>query len=61
MTINQRDHVVGLLDHEEWNLHNGGSITALENAATVANKGRRGALAITPAAAEPVPKAPAAA
>ncbi len=21
MTINQRDHVVGLLDHEEWNLH----------------------------------------
>ena len=20
MTINQRDHVVGLLDHEEWNL-----------------------------------------
>ena len=35
--------------------------TALENAATVANKGRRGALAITPAAAEPVPKAPAAA
>ena len=23
MTINQRDHVVGLLDHEEWNLQGG--------------------------------------
>jgi len=23
MTINQRDHVVGLLDHEEWNLQIG--------------------------------------
>jgi DNA-binding protein H-NS len=45
---------------EAW-VANGGSITALENAATVANKGRRGALAVTPAAAEPVPKAPAAA
>ena len=26
MTINQRDHVVGLLDHEEWNLQHAGII-----------------------------------
>ena len=29
MTINQRDHVVGLLDHEEWNLQLGGNQTAI--------------------------------
>lgn len=45
---------------EAW-LANGGSITALENAASMTKKGRRGALAVTPAAAEPVPTAPAAA
>jgi|GEM_PF-295258 len=45
---------------EAW-VANGGSITALENAARVAQKGRRGALALTPAEAEPVATAPAAA
>ncbi|MBN8443680.1 MAG: H-NS histone family protein [Thauera sp.] len=34
---------------------NGGSITALENAASAARKGRRGALALAPVAAAPVP------
>lgn len=44
---------------EAW-VANGGTIAALEHAASVAKKGRRGALSVEPVAAEPVPTAPAA-
>jgi hypothetical protein len=30
MTINQRDHVVGLLDHEEWNLQTRIALSIIE-------------------------------